>query len=173
MQSYFSCLSKFLVIQFSRVTRLKETLCGTNGYILILHCLSIEARISTRNKVDSFAQRLIVLAHQVAHTSDAFIPESNIYSRSRNPNSLTPAARFSFDNRIVFSGNKLSVIAELKDAPRPPAWERASNASFGKAGSFPVGDDSRGQLLPIRDRPSVITTVADHPMKGRISKLRA
>jgi len=42
-----------------------------------------------------------------------------------------------------------------------------------KAGSFPVGDDSRGQLLPIRDRPSVITTVADHPMKGRISKLRA
>lgn len=49
----------------------------------------------------------------------------------------------------------------------------ASNASFGKAGSFPVGDDSRGQLLPIRDRPSVITTVADHPMKGRISKLRA
>ena len=38
-----------------------------------------------------------------------------------------------------------------------------------KAGSFPVGDDSRGQLLPIRDRPSVITTVADHPMKGRMS----
>ena len=64
------------------------------------------------------------------------------------------------------------MIAEPKDAPRPPAWERASNASFGKAGSFPVGDDSRGQLLPIRDRPSVITTVADHPMKGRISKLR-
>ena len=77
------------------------------------------------------------------------------------------------DNRIAFSGNKLSVIAEPKDAPRPPAWERASNASFGKAGAFPVGDDSRGQLLPIRDRPSVITTVADHPMKGRISKLRA
>ena len=77
------------------------------------------------------------------------------------------------DNRIAFSGNKLSVIAEPKDAPRPPVWERASNASFGKAGSFPVGDDSRGQLLPIRDRPSVITTVADHPMKGRISKLRA
>ena len=37
----------------------------------------------------------------------------------------------------------------------------------------PGGRDSRGQLLPIRDRPSVITTVADHPMKGRISKLRA
>ena len=31
-QSYFSCLSKFSVIQFSRVIRLKETLCGTNGY---------------------------------------------------------------------------------------------------------------------------------------------
>lgn len=73
------------------------------------------------------------------------------------------------DNRIAFSGNKPSVIAKPKDAPRPPAWERASNASFGKAGSFPVGDDSRGQLLPIRDRLSVITTVADHPMKGRIS----
>ena len=34
-----------------------------------------------------------------------------------------------------------------------------------------MGDDSRGQLLPIRDRPSVITTVADHPMKGRILSL--
>ena len=66
------------------------------------------------------------------------------------------------DNRIAFTGNKLSVIAEPKDAPRPPAWERARNVSFGKAGSFPAGDDSRGQLLPIRDRPSVITTVAGH-----------
>ena len=32
VQSFFSCLSKFSVIQFSQVIRLKETLCGTNGY---------------------------------------------------------------------------------------------------------------------------------------------
>ena len=32
VQSSFSCLSKFSVIQFSQVIRLKETLCGTNGY---------------------------------------------------------------------------------------------------------------------------------------------
>ena len=32
VQSFFSCLSKFSVIQFSRVIRLKETLCGANGY---------------------------------------------------------------------------------------------------------------------------------------------
>ena len=31
-QSYFSCLSKFSVIQFSQVIRPKETLCGTNEY---------------------------------------------------------------------------------------------------------------------------------------------
>ena len=65
------------------------------------------------------------------------------------------------DNRIAFSGNKLSVIAEPKDAPRPPAWERARNVSFGKAGSFPVGDDSRGQLLPIRDRQDTRNSIAD------------
>ena len=32
VQSSFSCLSKFSFVQFSRVIRLKETLCGTNGY---------------------------------------------------------------------------------------------------------------------------------------------
>lgn len=32
VQSSFSCLSKFSVIQFSQVIRSKETLCGTNGY---------------------------------------------------------------------------------------------------------------------------------------------
>ena len=32
VQSSFSCLSKFSVIQFSRVIRLKETLCGTKEY---------------------------------------------------------------------------------------------------------------------------------------------
>ena len=32
VQSSFSCLSKFSVIQFSQVIRPKETLCGTNGY---------------------------------------------------------------------------------------------------------------------------------------------
>ena len=32
VQSSFSCLSKFSVIQFSQVIRLKETLCGTKEY---------------------------------------------------------------------------------------------------------------------------------------------
>lgn len=51
--------------------------------------------------------------------------------------------------------------------------ERANNTSFGKTGQFPAGDDSREQILPTRDSPSVITTVAGNPVKGRISKLRA
>lgn len=32
VQSNFSCLSKFSVIQFSQVIRRKDTLCDTNGY---------------------------------------------------------------------------------------------------------------------------------------------
>ena len=33
--------------------------------------------------------------------------------------------------------------------------------------------DSKEEILPTRDSPSVITTVAGNPVKGRISKLRA
>ena len=44
--------------------------------------------------------------------------------------------------------------------------------SLGKAGWLPAGDDSREEILPTSQSPSVITTVAGHGVKGRISKLR-
>ena len=43
--------------------------------------------------------------------------------------------------------------------------ERANNTSFGKTGQFPAGDDSREQILPTRDSPSVVLRV---PAKSMI-----
>ena len=48
VQSSFSCLSKFSVIQFSQVIRLKETLCGTMGIVVPLSTFSIPKKLGSQ-----------------------------------------------------------------------------------------------------------------------------
>ncbi len=58
VQSNFSCLSKFSVIQFSQVIRRKDTLCDTNGYSSpYVHSHHIES--SVHNLVSPYGGRTI------------------------------------------------------------------------------------------------------------------
>ena len=120
-----------------------------------------------------FCENLCIL-HPIFYPCFSVIYGRGVFSllflHPQSGNSLIPAAG-KCTLKIEYSiGNEPSCNPRLRVRHDPDMGEREH--TYGNTGWHPAGKTRRRGRLPTRDSPSVITTVAGHPVKGRISKLR-
>ena len=117
-----------------------------------------------------FCENLCIL-HPIFYPCFSMIYRRTFFfDHPQSGNSLIPAAG-KCTLKIEYSiGNEPSCNPGQRVRHDPAKGEREH--AYGKTGWQPAGKTRQRGILPTRDSPSVITTVAGHPVKGRISKLR-